>query len=132
MERGYSNYWPLTALANGNVGIGTTTPAYTLDVAGQIHASGGIVFPDGSSQTTAFNTTLCGGDYAESVDVTGESAKYGPGDVLVLDTANAGKVLKSAEAYSTTVAGIYSTKPGTVGRRQLTPKSSTEVTMAMV
>ena len=52
--------------------------------------------------------------------------------MLVLDTDNPGKILKSVEAYSTTVAGIYSTKPGTVGRRQLTPKSDTEVPMAMV
>lgn len=39
---------------NGNVGIGTGTPAYKLDVAGQIRSSsGGFVFPDGTVQTTA-------------------------------------------------------------------------------
>ena len=30
------------------------------------------------------------------------------------------------------VTGVYSTKPGTVGRRQLTPKSEDEVPMAMI
>jgi hypothetical protein len=40
--------------------------------------------------------------------------------------------LKSAEPYSTAVTGIYSTKPGTVGRRQATAKSPDEVPMAMV
>lgn len=37
----------------GNVGIATSTPSFVLDVDGQIHSSSGIVFPDGSTQTTA-------------------------------------------------------------------------------
>ena len=37
-----------------SVGIGTSTPAYPLDVAGRIRSSsGGFVFPDGTTQTTA-------------------------------------------------------------------------------
>jgi hypothetical protein len=115
----------------GNVGIGTTTPGYALDVTGEVRASGGIVFPNGV-QTVAYTGTTCGGDYAESMDVTGERTKYAPGDVLVLDTDHPGNILKSLEPYSTAVAGIYSTKPGTVGRRQLTPQSGTEVPMAML
>ncbi len=42
--------------STGNVGIGTTTPAYPLTVNGIIYsATGGVRFPDGTTQTTAFN-----------------------------------------------------------------------------
>jgi hypothetical protein len=41
-------------IVNGKVGIGTTTPAQKLSVAGTIEStSGGIKFPDGSIQTVA-------------------------------------------------------------------------------
>lgn len=122
----------------GNVGIGTTTPGATLEVNGNIKLSANsgasIRFSDGTVQSTAWSGTLCGGDYAESVDITGERAQYEPGDVLVIDPDHPGRFIKASERYSTSVAGIYSTKPGLIGRRQTTdPKlASTEVPMAMV
>ncbi len=91
-----------------------------------------ITFQDGTTQTTAYTGVICGGDYAESVDVTGDRAKYEPGDVLVIDPYAPGKFHKSTEPYSTAVLGIYSTRPGTVGRRQTSSKSPDEVPMAMV
>ncbi len=125
--------------ADGNVGLGTVRPGAKLEVNGNIMltkgSAAGITFPDGTKQTTAFTgapTLLKGGDYAESVDVTGDRIKYEPGDVLVIDANAPGKFLKSAEPYSTSVSGIYSTKPGTVGRRQLTPMAADEVPMAMM
>ncbi len=50
----------------------------------------------------------------------------------MIDPDAPGKFLKSASPYSTAVMGVYSTKPGTLGRRQTTPKNSDEVPMAMI
>ncbi len=130
----------LAVQPSGNVGIGTTTPGARLEVNGNVKLTSGsgasITFADGTVQSTAFTGVggTCGGDYAESVDVSGNRTSYEPGDVLVIDPGAPGKFLKANEAYSTLVAGIYSTKPGVIGRRQTTDSktSTTEVPMAMV
>jgi hypothetical protein len=127
----------LTLRVNGsssNIGIGTMTPLYNLDVTGTIRATAGVVFPDGTTQVTAFLPANCGADYAEAVDVSGDRTKYEPGDVLVIDPSAPGKFLKANQAYSTLVAGIYSTKPGFVGRlAPADPRTKDkEVPMAMV
>jgi hypothetical protein len=64
--------------------------------------------------------------------VSGDRTNYGSGDVLVINPNDPGKFLKSAESYSTAVTGIYSTKPGVVGRRQGTEKTPDEIPMAMI
>ena len=122
------------AVPAGNVGIGTTSPAQKLSVAGVIQStSGGVMFPDGTTQSTAWTGAVCGGDYAESVAVSGDWTHYEPGDVLVVDAANPGNFVKTSEPYSTSVAGIYSTKPGVLGRRSTDPETAkTDVPMAMV
>jgi hypothetical protein len=130
----------ITQASVGNIGIGTTAPGQKLEVNGNAQidgalnvGNGGIVFPNGGgTQTIAYTGVTCGGDYAESVDVTGSRTNYEPGDVLVIDPDVSGKFLKSAEPYSTSVSGIYSTKPGTLGRRQTTTQSPDEVPMAVV
>jgi len=120
-----------------NVGIGTTSPGAALEVNGNVKLTSGsgasMTFPDGTIQSTAWNGVLFGGDYAESVNVSGDREEYEPGDVLVIDPGSEGKFLKSSAPYSTAVTGIYSTKPGVVGRRQLTARAhmKEEVPMAM-
>ena len=120
----------------GNVGIGTTSPGSKLEVNGNVKLTSGsgasLTFADGTVQSTAWTGSLCGGDYAESVNVSGDHKKYEPGDVLVLSDDTESDVSKSSQPYSTLVAGIYSTKPGLVGRRQTGEKSDTELPMAMV
>jgi len=138
----YSNSGVLTPLLSllgaGNVGIGTTTPGAKLEVSGNILLTSGsgasITFPDGTKQGTAWTGMTCGGDYAESMDVSGDRTHYEPGDVLVIGAESGSDVVKSSEPYSTLVVGVYSTKPGVIGRRQTTDSkaSTTEVPMAMV
>jgi hypothetical protein len=126
----------LSLIQNGNVGIGTTAPGAKLEVDGNLKLTAGsgasITFQDGTTQSTAWTGVLCGGDYAESVDVTGDRKHYEPGDVLVLDSNANGNVAKSSEPYSTMVAGIYATKPGVIGRRQSLADSTGDIPMAMV
>jgi hypothetical protein len=134
----------------GNIGIGTTAPGADLaglpiapasgtpilevngDIALTQGQGGQIFFEDGTVQATAWTGVLGGGDYAESVDVTGSRTNYEPGDVQVVDKNVPSNFVKSSEPYSTMVAGIYSTKPGAVGRRKTTPKSADEIPMAIV
>ena len=124
--------------SSGSVGIGTTSPGAKLEVDGNLKLTAGsgasITFPDATVQSTAWNGTLPGGDYAESIDVQGDRTTYEPGDVIVIDPTAPGKFIKSEKAYSKLVAGVFSTKPGLVGRRTTAarPDKEAEVPMAMM
>lgn len=126
----------LTLMDNGNVGIGLFYPQAKLEVDGNLMlapgSGGSITFADGTVQSTAYTGVACGGDYAEQVNVAGDRRHFGPGDVLVVDPDHPGRFLKSDTPYATSVAGVYSTKPGFVGHAVGMPKTANQVPMAML
>lgn len=77
--------------AAGKIGIGTTTPKYTLDVNGTINASSDVV--------------VGGGDCAEEFDIV-DAESIEPGTVMVID--NNGALKASEQAYDKRVAGVIS------------------------
>ena len=88
----------------------------------------GKCFFDGGTQTG-------GADFAESVAIAASAnRRYGPGDLLALDTTADRQLTLSTEPYSTLVAGIYSTKPGVLAspHKLDAPASVGEVPLAIV
>ena len=87
-------------VAGGNVLIGQNngTNVFRVDATGKGYFDGG--------------TQTGGADFAESVAVRGDHARYEPGDLLAIDPTGNRRLERSQDAYSTRVAGIYSTKPG--------------------
>lgn len=111
-----------TNFAGGNIlrGVNNSTVVFRVDGNGTIFANGG--FQPG------------GADFAESMAVSGDRNKYGAGDLLEIDTEGERKLVLSQSAYSTLVAGIYSTKPGMLGstRKADEPATQNEVPLAVV
>src|SRR5262249_19094412 len=68
----------------------------------------GRVFADGGFRPF-------GADFAESMSVKGNSGEYHAGDLMVIDSTGNRRLAVSKGAYSTLVAGIYSTQPGVLG-----------------
>jgi hypothetical protein len=99
------------ASATGTAGIFNNTAGGTVLV-GQ--NNGANVFRvDGTGKGYFDGGTQTGGaDFAESVAVRGNRVRYEPGDLLAIDPTGSRRLERSQDAYSTRVAGIYSTKPG--------------------
>ena len=93
----------MTIDGTGNVGIGTTNPGQRLSVAGTIEStSGGIKFPDGTTQTTA---ATGGGSSVWST--SGSNVYYDSGNVGIGTTAPDN--LLSLEGNSNEALGLHLT-----------------------
>jgi hypothetical protein len=88
---------------------------------------------DSSGNVRASGAFFAGGsDYAESVSTVVAGAHYEPGDVLTIDANLASRFTVSGTPYSTSVAGVYSTKPGLLGSTHpLTEAGAAEIPLAI-
>jgi len=91
----------LSALANGNVGIGTGSPTSPLHVVGNGTITGNL--------TVSGNLAAKYQDVAEWVE---SSQDLEAGTVVVIDTTKPNQVVASMQAYDNRVAGVISARPG--------------------
>ena len=112
----------------GNILIGRA-------IGGVLHEQSQVFRVDCTGKGFFDNGTQTGGaDFAESVTVLGDRAQYTPGDLLVIDSRGKRRLALSQQAYSTRIAGIYSTKPGVLAtpHKMAASQLAQEVPLAVV
>ena len=105
----------------GNLYLGMTNTVhkFRVDYNGAVYADGGLF--------------AGGADFAESVAVRGERSLYKPGQILEIARGAHRTLALTQSAYSTRVAGIYSTKPGVLASpHTISEKVEGEVPLAVV
>jgi hypothetical protein len=121
-----------TASASGTAAIFDNTAAGDI-LLGQV--SGVNEFRvTGAGDVFANTFTPGGADFAESVDVKGNSDEYEAGEVMAVDPQGRRRLILASEPYSTHVAGIYSTKPGVLAtpHHMDDPRLAGEIPLAIV
>jgi hypothetical protein len=78
----------------GNLGIGLSNPQARLDVAGMIRTSEGIVFPDGTIQTTAANASGRSGSDLDNRKATGGLENAAPSALNISGAGTTNRVTK--------------------------------------
>jgi hypothetical protein len=116
---GFGN--PCSLLSTCNVIVGQAN-------AGTVFRVGG----DGHVHATSYD--VGGADFAESMFAVGGRSQYQPGDLMAIDRTGKRSLTLTSEPYSTSVAGIYSTKPGVLASPYPVddPRVNAEVPLAVV
>lgn len=112
---------PCSLLSTCNVIVGQAN-------AGTVFRVGG----DGHVHATSYD--VGGADFAESMIAAGGRSQYQPGDLMAIDRNGNRSLTLTSEPYSTSVAGIYSTKPGVLASPYAIddPRVKSEVPLAVV
>jgi hypothetical protein len=102
----------ISILQNGNVGIGTATPASTLTVNGVVNATGG--FSGQCLGSGAFDTNTGGSCNMDLAEAYTSAQATEPGDLVALVLTSEATVQKSSKRYEPLLLGVVSTNPGLV------------------
>jgi hypothetical protein len=116
--------------STGNVGIGTTTPGGKLEVAGNLRISGagnGILFPDGSTQTSGASTSAT--TNSTGLGIGALANNYGGGNTAIgalALAANAGGFQNTAVGWEClqSSTGVNNTAEGALAMQSNTSGSS--------
>jgi hypothetical protein len=120
---GASNRTHQFIVATGRVGIQTTSPTQKLDVNGHtiIRRAVSLKTPDTADDLSLPKTSVTIDSDGvvrwrqfDMTEIFAAAELLGPGDVVIMDNGNNGKLVKATHPYSTNAVGIVSTAPAMI------------------